>query len=241
MALYHGRPVHDPADIDLEDASRSFDWGDLAPMAPAPTETPTPTSPPSCSVTGGLTSVGCSPPRRSPRYGVSWGPAAPTSPGRALGTFAALKRPTAEDGPTNLPWHIDCGLGATPLTCPGFHFTVQLTASNPDRGAFKIVPGSHDSSVRRADVKAGRFPVATADTQPSDVTLHVTHELHAAPPPRGRTAGRRTLHLGFGPPGMDQHRLRYGHHCHVTTRTANMKLMPTLAPEAQVDALVTRE
>lgn len=91
-----------------------------------------------------------------------------------------------------------------PVTCPGFHFTVQLTASNPNRGAFKIVPGSHDSSARRSDVEAGRYPVATADTQPSDVTLHVTHEMHAAPPPRGRAAGRRTLHLGFGPRDLDK-------------------------------------
>ena len=124
-------------------------------------------------------------------------------PDRALGTFAVLKRPTAAEGLTNLPWHIDCGLGGHPLTCPGLHLAVQLTASNPDLGAFKIVPGSHDASVRRSDVEAGRCPVVTADTQTGDVTLHMTHAVHAAPAPLSSSTGRRTMYLGFGPQDLE--------------------------------------
>lgn len=122
-----------------------------------------------------------------------------THPDRALGTFAVLKRPAAADGLTNLPWHVDCGLGGHPVTCPGVHIGVQLTPSNPRLGAFNIVPGSHRSSVRQVDVIEGRLPTVTVDAMPGDVTVHVTHALHAAPAPHDPAEGRRTLYLGFGP------------------------------------------
>ncbi len=248
-ALYHGRPVYDPAAIDLTDAERSFNWDDVnnfpdvaedlasflrrygwahvrgvfstAEIAKFNAEIGQVEADASPDMPGswwthdgdgneqpcqlhylGLASrvIGAldHDPRVERFVGLS-GTDLVSHPDRALGTFAVLKRPTADEGLTNLPWHIDCGLGGHPLTCPGLHLAVQLTASNPDLGAFKIVPGSHDSSVRRSDVEAGRCPVVTADTQPGDVTLHMTHAVHAAPAPLSRSTGRRTMYLGFGP------------------------------------------
>lgn len=252
-ALYHGRPVYDPAAIDLTDAERSFDWDDVnnnlevagdlasflrrygwahvrgvfsgAEIAELNAEvdrveaSATPDTPGSwwthdangdeqpCQLHYlGLASTVIGALDHDPRVerllDLS-GDDLVNHPDRALGTFAVLKRPTADEGLTNLPWHIDCGLGGHPVSCPGLHLAVQLTASNPDLGAFKIVPGSHDASVRRSDVEAGRCPVVTADTRPGDVTLHMTHAVHAAPAPLNTSTGRRTMYLGFGPRDLE--------------------------------------
>jgi hypothetical protein len=120
-------------------------------------------------------------------------------PDRMNGTFAVLKRPGASAGLTNLAWHIDCGLGGHTVTCPGLHIGVQLTESNPAKGAFSVLAGSHDSSVRRDVIDGSDLPVVVVSTQPGDVTIHITHVMHAAPAPVGDGQGRRTLYLGYGP------------------------------------------
>jgi hypothetical protein len=245
-ALYQGRPIFDPADIDLADASRSFDWdaddveladfldrygwahvrGVLSTAEIAQLdaevrrieEASRPDIPGSwwthdgegnelacqlhylglaSSIIGALDDD----PRILRLVALAGGDLV-SHPDRALGTFAVLKRGGASEGLTNLPWHIDCGLGGHPLTCPGLHIGVQLSASNPELGAFSILPGSHRSSVRRDGIHAGSWPVVTADTKPGDVTLHVPHALHAAPAPRDSRVGRRTLYLGFGPQSL---------------------------------------
>ena len=119
---------------------------------------------------------------------------------RMNGHFAVLKRPGASEGLTDLPWHIDCGLGGHSLSCPGIHIGLQLTASNPAVGAFSVLAGSQFTSVRRRAVDTATWPVVTVDTAPGDVTIHVPHLMHAAPTPTGRNSGRRTLYLGYGRP-----------------------------------------
>ena len=116
---------------------------------------------------------------------------------RMNGDFAVLKRPGATSGITDLPWHIDCGLGGHGLMCPGLHIGVQLSASNHDVGAFQILADSHNASVRQDHVDLDSWPVVTVDAMPGDVTLHVPHAMHAAPAPRDSGPGRRTLYLGF--------------------------------------------
>jgi Phytanoyl-CoA dioxygenase (PhyH) len=118
-------------------------------------------------------------------------------PDRGNGTFAVLKRPGATAGLTNLAWHIDCGLGGHTVTCPGLHIGIQLTESNPSKGAFTVLAGSHESSVRRDVIDGSDLPVVVVATQPGDVTIHVPHVMHAAPAPVGDAAGRRTLYLGY--------------------------------------------
>lgn len=245
-ALYHGRPVFDPAAIDVTDASRTFQWGDddaaLASFierygwahvrgvlsaeeiaeisaevarAEAAARPDRPGSWWTRDADGnelpcqlhylGLTSSIIAALDDDPRVrrllsltGMGLVP----HPDRSLGTFAVLKRASAADGLTNLPWHVDCGLGGHPLTCPGVHIGVQLTASNPRLGAFSIVAGSHASSVRQDHIDLATWPVVTVDTQPGDITLHVQHALHAAPAPEDPHDGRRTLYLGFSPPEL---------------------------------------
>lgn len=245
-ALYQGRPVFDPADIDRDDASRTFRWGEdedalsaflqrygwahvrgvfsASEIAEIDAEVRRIEEASRPDVPGswwthdadgqeqpcqlhflGLASAVIAALDEDPRVRrlvALNGMDLVSHPDRALGTFAVLKRPTAAEGLTNLPWHIDCGLGGHPFTCPGLHIGVQLTASNPGLGAFSILPGSHRSSVRRADVDLETWPTVTVDAEPGDVTLHITHALHAAPGPQSRSEGRRTLYLGFSPPEL---------------------------------------
>ncbi|MCU0274901.1 MAG: phytanoyl-CoA dioxygenase family protein, partial [Acidimicrobiales bacterium] len=114
------------------------------------------------------------------------------------GHFAVLKRPGASGGLTDLPWHLDCGLGGHTLLCPGLHIGIQLTASEPGVGAFAVLAGSHASSVRRGAIDEETWPVVVVHTRPGDVTIHDPHLMHAAPPPQGGGGGRRTLYLGYG-------------------------------------------
>lgn len=242
-ALYQGRPIFDPADIDRTEASRTFRWGEdddalssflqrfgwahvrgvfsadeIAEISAEVRRAEDASRPDiggswwtrdadgeevpcqlhflglSSAVIGALDHD----PRISHLVELSQMELV-SHPDRALGTFAVLKRPSAAEGLTNLPWHIDCGLGGHPFTCPGLHIGVQVTASNPELGGFSILPGSHESSVRRGDIDAKSWPIVTVDTEPGDVTLHVPHALHAAPAPQSRHDGRRTLYLGFSP------------------------------------------
>jgi len=126
-------------------------------------------------------------------------PGLESHPDRESGTFAVLKQAGATEGLTNLPWHIDCGLGGHTLMCPGLHIGIQLTASNERLGAFRVLPGSHESSVRWAGEIDG-WRTVTVATEPGDITVHVPHALHAAPPPTADGPARRTLYLGFGRP-----------------------------------------
>lgn len=119
------------------------------------------------------------------------------------GHFVVQKHADATEGLTDLPWHIDCGLGGHPVNCPSLHVGIQLTASNPALGAFSVVAGSHRSSVRRpAGPVPDDWPVVTVDTRAGDVTLHATHILHAAPHPTATATGaaRRTLYVGYKRP-----------------------------------------
>lgn len=119
------------------------------------------------------------------------------------GTFAVLKNPLASSGLTNLPWHIDCGLGGHPVLCPGVNIGIQLTAANFETGAMRFLAGSHNRTVvTRLGEPAG--PVALVEAQPGDVTVHLGHMLHEAPPPTG-DAGRRTLYVSMVPPGTPEY------------------------------------
>ena len=41
------------------------------------------------------------------------------------------------------------------------------------------------------------LPAVAVDAQPGDVTVHFGHVMHAAPPPRSPTAGRKALYVGW--------------------------------------------
>jgi hypothetical protein len=112
------------------------------------------------------------------------------------GIGVVIKRPGADSGLADLPWHQDCGLGGHPVLCPSIAVGIQLDPATAETGQLHFLAGSHLGSahqLRASDVD--RLPTVAVDTEVGDVTVHHTHVLHAAPPPTARGIGRRALYV----------------------------------------------
>jgi hypothetical protein len=129
-------------------------------------------------------------------------------PDRGDGHTVVIKNPGATEGLSDLPWHVDCGLGGHPVLCPTVNLGIQLDAANADTGRLHFLAGSWRASCHQlsdAEMADGRYPTVAVDTEPGDVTLHFAHTLHAAPPPAGAPGsvrGRRALYLGWDNPAV---------------------------------------
>jgi hypothetical protein len=126
---------------------------------------------------------------------------------RNEGTKIIFKHPGATEGLTDLPLHTDCGMGFHPIACPMVLIGVQLDHGTPASGQLHIVAGSHlvttpDPTV--ADTSG--WPIVALTTEPGDCTVHYSHTLHGAPPPRGGlpagARARRTIYPCFAPPSL---------------------------------------
>ena len=121
------------------------------------------------------------------------------------GHFAVLKNPGVTGGLTDLAWHVDCGLGGHPVTCPSMHLGVQVRAMSAETGEMCFLAGSHLTSARRPTAsEEASWPVVRVNAEPGDVTLHSPDSMHAAPPPSGESEGRRTIYLSFGAPDLNR-------------------------------------
>lgn len=126
-------------------------------------------------------------------------------PTNGNGHFAVLKNPGASGGLTDLPWHVDCGLGGHPVLCPSMHLGLHVRPMDASTGDLRFVAGSHLASTRRPGPAEERtWPIARVVAEPGDVTLHAPDVVHAAPPPEGDGPGRRTIYLSFGPPRLNE-------------------------------------
>ena len=123
---------------------------------------------------------------------------------RNEGTKVIYKRPGASEGLTDLPFHTDCGMGYHPISCPMVLIGVHLDAGTPETGQLHVLPGSHVTSTPDpAFADRSTWPVVALATEPGDCTVHISHTLHAAPPPTGTApTGRRTFYLAFAPPSL---------------------------------------
>ncbi|MCU1372730.1 MAG: hypothetical protein JWO68_16, partial [Actinomycetia bacterium] len=121
---------------------------------------------------------------------------------RLDGVSVVIKHPAVVEGLSDLPWHRDCGLGGHPVLCPTLNMGIQLDAADADNGQLHFLAGSHLSSCAPPGADVESLPVLAVDTRPGDVTVHFGHVLHAAPPPRSATAGRRALYVGFVSPEL---------------------------------------
>ena len=117
---------------------------------------------------------------------------------RLDGMSVVIKNPEIVSGLSDLPWHRDCGIGGHFVLCPGLNIGIQLDAANADNGQLWFLAGSHRHATQALtmDDIAG-LPAVAIDAQPGDVTVHFGHVLHAAPPPRSPTAGRKALYVGW--------------------------------------------
>ena len=123
---------------------------------------------------------------------------------RNEGTKIIYKRPGASEGLTDLPFHTDCGMGYHPISCPMVLIGVHLDAGTPETGQLHVLPGSHVTSAPDpAFADRSSWPIVALETRPGDCTVHISHTLHAAPPPTGQArTGRRTFYLAFAPPSL---------------------------------------
>lgn len=123
-------------------------------------------------------------------------------PDRHDGHSVVIKNAGVTAGLSDLPWHVDCGLGGHPVLCPGVNVGIQLDAADADTGQLHVLAGSHHTTawhLSPAELADAAFPTVAIDTRPGDVTFHFTDLLHAAPPPTG-VGGRRTLYVSYTNP-----------------------------------------
>ncbi len=127
---------------------------------------------------------------------------------RGDGHSIVIKNPGIVEGLSDLPWHVDCGLGGHPVMCPGFNVGVQLDAATAETGQLHFLAGSNGRTAVHlpADLLAGpAYPTVTVTTEPGDVTIHYTDTLHASPAPSGGGPGRRALYLSWNNPLLSEY------------------------------------
>ena len=120
------------------------------------------------------------------------------------GISIVIKHPGAGEGLTDLPWHIDCGLGGHPIMCPSVLLGVQLDEATATTGQLHFLAGSHGTTATHLGPEVlGRpeYPTVAVTTAPGDVTVHLGDTLHLAPPPSGTSGpGRRAVYAVWGNP-----------------------------------------
>ncbi len=126
-----------------------------------------------------------------------------TLPDRMDGHSAVIKNGDVVEGLSDLPWHVDCGLGGHPIICPSINIGVQLGASSELNGRLGFVPGSHRGTSPRA--VTAPMPVVFVDAEPGDCTVHFGHAMHAAPAPTGSGRLRIALYSTWYRPSLAEH------------------------------------
>lgn len=123
---------------------------------------------------------------------------------RGDGHTVVIKNPGAVEGLSDLPWHVDCGLGGHPILCPAINLGVQLDAATSETGQLHFLAGSHGRSANHLtpqELASGSYPTVAVTTEPGDVTMHLGDTLHLAPPPAaapgGPVRGRRAMYLSW--------------------------------------------
>ena len=115
---------------------------------------------------------------------------------RLEGPHLILKIPGELAGLSNLPWHLDTWYDAPAITSPSVTLGIQVTGSSSETGRMELIAGSSGqsfSSVIKPEEMEG-WPRLALDTQPGDVTVHLSDLFHASPPPTGH-GGRATLYM----------------------------------------------
>ncbi len=123
------------------------------------------------------------------------------APDRLDGVALIIKNPNIVDGLSDLPWHIDCGMGGHPVLCPVLQISVLLDAASEDTGTLKFLAGSH-RFVTHMPADETTLPIVTVTAEPGDCVLHLSDTMHAAPPPRRATHYRRSLVASFYRPSV---------------------------------------
>ena len=113
------------------------------------------------------------------------------------GIGVVIKRPGADSGLADLPWHQDCGLGGHPVLCPsiarGHPARPRVGRDRPAPLPRRLAPGLVAPAPHRPS--STRLPTVAIDTDPGDVTAALRARAPRRAPPTGRGQGRRAMYV----------------------------------------------
>lgn len=116
---------------------------------------------------------------------------------RMDGVSVVIKNSDVVEGMSDLPWHRDCGMGGHHLICPSLNIGIQLDQSSADNGQLKFLAGSAKHANPPVDESIPDLPVAALNAKPGDVSVHLAHVMHIAPPPLSNNGNRRVVYTSF--------------------------------------------
>jgi hypothetical protein len=120
---------------------------------------------------------------------------------RLDGPMVFIKHADVVKGNGDLWWHIDDGIGGSPVMNPLIQVGIQLDHANRKNGQLLLMAGSHRYNKHAPEWGAeGDLPVVALDTEPGDLTLHYGSAMHSTPAPTSPDAGRRVLYYKFAEP-----------------------------------------
>lgn len=120
---------------------------------------------------------------------------------RLDGPMVFIKHPDVVEGKGDLWWHIDDGVGGSPVMNPLIQTGIQLDVANAANGQVLFMAGSHRYHKRPyAWGEEHDLPVVALETEPGDLTVHFGDTMHSTPPPTSPEAGRRVLYYKFAQP-----------------------------------------
>jgi len=120
---------------------------------------------------------------------------------RLDGPMVFIKHADVVEGNGDLWWHVDDGIGGTPVMNPLIQAGIQLDRANAANGQLLLMAGSHRYNKHSvAWGEEGELPWIALETEPGDLTLHYGDTMHSTPPPTSPDAGRRALYYKFAEP-----------------------------------------
>ena len=127
--------------------------------------------------------------------------AAITDSGHEFDHIDVLMKPVGVvEGVSDLPWHKDCSLGLHTHQCARVVTGASITASGPDNGQLGVVAGSHRVNLGQFSVPEDLdLPIVWIETDPGDVTVHLSCTLHCSTPPLH--SERRVAYVTWRLPG----------------------------------------
>jgi hypothetical protein len=107
-------------------------------------------------------------------------------------------------GLAEFPWHRDCSLGGHAYRCAAYAVGLPLSRTGGDAGYLRILAGSHRVSTPAPGTVDGfdpALPLLHVETQPGDLTVHVSCVLHGTRP--SRSAERTVTYVTYSLPSLD--------------------------------------
>jgi hypothetical protein len=109
----------------------------------------------------------------------------------------ALYKPVGVvSGPSDLSFHRDCHLGRHMYECSHITIGMAVTGTSRENGLLQVIAGSHRVALPVEIAKTEPYlPVVEIETEPGDITVHLSCSLHASTPPQ--LTPRRVMYTAF--------------------------------------------